>query len=501
MYFLYLFIIFIFIINISFIVNNNNKEIVTNQILSVFNWTKIEFFDEKKNETIECLNCIPSIIKFYKNRLFVSFPRYNIENEITFAYYNEDKSAFIPYPDYESNKLNYSNNINNNDDNIHLKSVNGFEIDEENNILYILDNARIENNKTIYKDNICLYIFNLKDERKKAKKIINFNHYNISLDTSNLINFAVDISKNIAYVLDSGNPFLDNKTNSSSLKLSDYHPALLIVYINENPEDIKIYRILEDRKEFYPDFSYWIKINDNKLYKNFPYYFGINGITLDCSFNTLYFSSISSRKIYSILTKTIEKYIDKNIINKKEGNFYDIEIYENYKEESSDGILASRNKKLYFTGLESGSIYIAKKVDVDLIRFTTKKIIQIKGNNTIKWPNSLTFKDNSVYFLSNQKNIYIQNNYINIYNNKNDDSSDEYYFKLLRYDLGEKDYSYIKKCTSNEKGFKTTIIVWILFSIIIMIVLSFVFMGSGKQDEIYDKKNIKLISKKKEKIK
>jgi len=133
---------------------------------------------------------------------------------------------------------------------------------------------------------------------------------------------------------------------------------------------------------------------------------------------------------------------------------------------------------------------------VDLIRFTTKKIVQIKGNDTIIWPSSIIFKDTSVFFLTNQKNIYIQNNYTNNITNNNDV---EYIFKLLRYDLGEKDYSYIKKCSSDEKTFKTKLIVWILFSIIIMIVLSFVFIGSGKQDDIYDKKNLKLISKKKNK--
>ena len=134
---------------------------------------------------------------------------------------------------------------------------------------------------------------------------------------------------------------------------------------------------------------------------------------------------------------------------------------------------------------------------MDLIRFTTEKIIQIKGNNTIIWPSSIIFKDKSVYFLTNQKNIYIQNNYTNNYTNNSDDNS---IFKLLRYDLGKKEYSYIKKCNSNSSStLKTKIIISIFFLILIMIVLSFVFMGSGKQDEIIDKKNIKLISKKKNK--
>ena len=483
---LFYFFDFIFIINISYILNNNikfnnNKNIITNQILLEENWNVINFTDNSKN-IYECTNCIPSIIKYYHNRLYVSFPRYNKENNLTFAYYDSKKALFVPYPNLESNKLKDSDDSS--DDEVHLISVNGFEIDEENSILYLLDSGRIENNKSINKNETSLYIFNLKDERAKVQKRIKLTS-SVNDITSNLINLAVDITKKIAYIIDSGNPFSEiNKTSSY-----EFHPALIVVYFNDL-ENIEIHRILEDRKEFFPDFTYWLKINENKLYNNYPYYFGINGITLDCDFKTLYFSSISSRKIYSFLTKNIEKYI------KRKGNFYDLEIFENYKEESSDGILASRSKKLFYTGLESGSIYIAKEVDVDLIRFTTKKIIQIKGNNTIIWPSSIIFKDKSVYFLTNQKNIYIQNNYTNNYSNNSDDNS---IFKLLRYDLGKKEYSYIKKCNSNSGTLKTKIIIWILFLIIIMIVLSFVFMGSGKQDEIIDKKNIKLISKKKNK--
>ena len=483
---LFYFFDFIFIINISYILNNNikfnnNKNIITNQILLEENWNVINFTYNSKN-IYKCTNCIPSIIKYYHSRLFVSFPRYNKENNLTFAYYDSEKALFVPYPNLESNKLKDSDDSS--DDEVHLISVNGFEIDEENNILYLLDNGRIENNKSINKNETSLYIFNLKDERAKVQKRIKLNNY-VNDKTSNLINLAVDITKKIAYIIDSGNPFSEiNKTSSY-----EFHPALIVVYFNDL-ENIEIHRILEDRKEFFPDFTYWLKINENKLYNNYPYYFGINGITLDCDFKTLYFSSISSRKIYSFLTKNIEKYI------KRKGNFYDLEIFENYKEESSDGILASRSKKLFYTGLESGSIYIAKKVDVDLIRFTTKKIIQIKGNNTIIWPSSIIFKDKSVYFLTNQKNIYIQNNYTNNYTNNSDDNS---IFKLLRYDLGKKEYSYIKKCSSNSGTLKTKTIISIFFLISTMIVLSFVFMGSGKQDEIIDKKNIKLISKKKNK--
>ena len=486
---LFYFFDFIFIINISYILNNNikfnnkNKKILTNQILLEKKWDVISY-KISENISSNCTNCIPSIIKYYQNRLFVSFPRYNKENNITFAYYDDNENLFVPYPNLNSNILKDSNNIYNEE--VHLISVNGFEIDEENSILYLLDSGRIENDKSINIDETSLYIFNLKDETAKVQKRIKLKNY-VNYKTSNLINLAVDITKKIAYIIDSGSPFLDiNITHN----LYEFHPALIIVYFNDF-ENIEIYRILENRKEFYPGFTYWLKINENKLYNNYPYYFGINGITLDCDFKTLYFSSISSRKIYSFLTKNIEKYI------KRKGNFYDLEIFENYKEESSDGILASRSKKLFYTGLESGSIYIAKKVDVDLIRFTTKKIIQIKGNNTIIWPSSIIFKDKSVYFLTNQKNIYIQNNYTNNYTNNSDDNS---IFKLLRYDLGKKEYSYIKKCNSNSSStLKTKIIILIFFLILIMIVLSFVFMGSGKQDEIIDKKNIKLISKKKNK--
>ena len=128
---LFYFFDFIFSINISYILNNNikfnnNKNIITNQILLEENWNVINFTDNSKN-IYECTNCIPSIIKYYHSRLFVSFPRYNKENNLTFAYYDDNKNLFVPYPNLNSNILKYSNNTK--DEEVNLISVNGFEID------------------------------------------------------------------------------------------------------------------------------------------------------------------------------------------------------------------------------------------------------------------------------------------------------------------------------------------------------------------------------------
>ena len=57
----------------------------------------------------------------------------------------------------------------------------------------------------------------------------------------------------------------------------------------------------------------------------------------------------------------------------------------------------------------------------------------------------------------------------------------------MRFSVGN-DESYLKGCTGfgNEWGVGT-IIVWICFAVIVLIVLSFVLMGSNSQEDVIDK--------------
>ena len=195
-------------------------------------------------------------------------------------------------------------------------------------------------------------------------------------------------------------------------------------------------------------------MEDNPVKEDNPMLTGVDGIALSCNGDTLFFCPLTGRMIYSILT------ID--------------------KKEASDGLLASSKGNLYMTGIETGSIYISKEIEQDLLRFDYKNFEIFKGNTTTMWPDTLAMKDGYLYFVSNQLNNFPDKiDYLNPQNGK-------YNFAILRFKVD--DESYLKGCSgvSSEWG-PGSIIIWICFAVIILIFLSFVLMGSNNQEEVIDK--------------
>ena len=239
-------------------------------------------------------------------------------------------------------------------------------------------------------------------------------------------------------------------------------------------ENNKSYRILDNHYSVFPDESFWLHI-DKKPVKEEPMLTGVDGIALSCDGDVLFFCPLTGRMIYSILTKDIKKLIYNN------KSLDDIKIYEGFKKEASDGLLASSKGNLYMTGIETGSIYIANEIEEDLLRFDFKDFERFEGNKTTMWPDTLAIHEGYLYFVTNQLNNFPEG--INHTYPKNG----KYNFAILKFDVGNDD-SYIKGCT----GFRSdwgigSIIIWICFAVIILIVLSFVLMGSNNQEEVIDK--------------
>ena len=442
----YTFIFSIFSLLILQIKSNSYSDSL--EIVAQFNIIKF-----KINSNIEeCRNCMPAGIKLSKNgTIFCSFPRWFDDVIATFAKYNSETKYFEPWPSTEMNQK-YKNF-----DSSGINSVLGFEIDNEDN-LYILDQGKISNN-TALEGSIKILKYSLKNSTLLKEYI--FNSEIADHNNSFLNDLVIDQNKKIAYISDSGIA-RDNI-------LSNYKPGIIVLDLEKS----NAHRILSNHSSVFPDKSFWLHIDRKRVKKDNPMMTGADGIALSCNGDTLFFCPLTGRMIYSILTLDIEKAIKENKLN-------DITVYEGFKKEASDGLLASSKGNLYMTGIETGSIYISKEIEQDLLRFDYKNFEIFKGNTTTMWPDTLAMKDGYLYFVSNQLNNFPDKiDYLNPQNGK-------YNFAILRFKVD--DESYLKGCSGviSEWG-PGSIIIWICFAVIILIVLSFVLMGSNNQEEVIDK--------------
>ena len=410
----------------------------------------------KLNDTMNCENCIPAGIKLSKNgTIFCSFPRWYDGVQATFAKYNPKENIFEPWPSLEENQRYLRDPPSPSG----LNSVLGFEIDMDDN-LYILDQGKI-NGSAAKEGSIKLIHYSL-ETGKKIKEYI-FNSSIADLENSFLNDVVIDTAKRRVYITDSGISIHKN--------LSYYKPGIIVLDL-DNPSNV--HRILTNHQSVFPDESFWLRINNTKVNKDAPMMTGADGLALSCDGSTLFYCPLSGRMIYSILTSEIEKAIEK-------GDYNNINVYSAYKKEASDGLLASSQKNLYMTGIETGSIHVNFGTENDLLQFDHKDFKSFNGDETTMWPDTLAIHDGYLYFVSNQLNNFPHDiDYVYPKNKK-------YNFAILRFSVGN-DKSYINGCSEfgNSWGIGT-IIVFILFAIIILVVLSFVLMGSNNQEEVIDK--------------
>ena len=408
------------------------------------------------SKIVDCEKCMPAGIKLSKNgTIFCSFPRWFDDVKVTFAKYNKENNFFEPWPSLEMNERYQSNSSG-------LNSVLGFEIDDDDN-LYILDQGKISG-KIALEGSIKLLKYSLTDGSLKETYL--FDSEIADPENSFLNDIVIDNKKKVAYISDSG------KGNNNKFK-----PGIIVLDLDKNNNLVTAHRILTNHYSVYPDESFWLhidKIPINETNSTIPMLTGADGIALSCNGDTLFYCPLTGRMIYSVLTSDIHKAIKNN----KTDN---ITVYQGFKKEASDGLLASSKGNLYMTGIETGSIYISKEIEQDLLRFDFKEFEELNGNISTMWPDTLAIHDGYLYFVTNQLNNFPFNiNYTHPLNGK-------YNFAILRFSIGN-DESYIKGCSgfSNDWGVGS-IIIWLCFGVIILIVLSFVLMGSNNQEEVIDK--------------
>ena len=403
------------------------------------------------SENVECKNCMPAGIKLSKNgTIFCSFPRWYDNVTATFAKYNQTEKYFEPWPSLEINQRYKESNSSG------INSVLGFEIDKYDK-LYILDQGKINQSQAL-DGSIKLMKFSLENNSLIEEYI--FDSEIADREDSFLNDVVIDTDKNIAYISDSGKS-----------KDKNYKPAIIVLDL-KNPSNV--HRILTNDSSVFPDESFWLHIEKEPVSEKNPMMTGVDGLALSCDGKTLFYCPLTGRMIYSVLTLDIENAI-------KNGETNNIKVNPGFKKEASDGLLASSKGNLYMTGIETGSIYRFNDIEEDLLRFDFKEFDVLKGNSSTMWPDTLAMHNGSLYFVSNQLNNFPDKiNYTNPKNGK-------YNFAIFKFNVGNDD-SYINGCSgfSNNLG-KGTIFICILLGILILVVLSFVLMGSNNQEEVIDK--------------
>ena len=406
----------------------------------VYGWNKTVIDGE------ECEACMPAGIKLDQNgTIFVSFPRWKDNVIATLTKFDTNSNTFSSWPSQEENKIGDADK---------LQSVLGFEIYKD--IIYVLDQGKI-NNQSAKKGSLKVVTYNTNTgERNHTYDLSDY----VDASESFLNDIVIDPIKQYAYISNSGNPI--DPTHQ-------HNPSILRLNLNQTEGKVDVKVLLGNHHySIMPDMTYWLRINGTHVNTNSPMLTGVDGIALSCDYNVLYYTPLTSKTLYSIQ-------LDVNVS--------EIKVSEAYKNISSDGILASQNGILYMTSLEDGRIYFKDQMDNDLENFDYKKFQYVNGNLSTMWPDTLAFYNKSLYYISNQLNNFVSDP-INIDFDNPKTGRDN--FRIYKVSID--DNSYIYGCINS--GYTWTlwnIIIWIIFAVLILIVLSFVLMSSHKQEETVDK--------------
>lgn len=401
----------------------------------VYGWNKTVIDGE------ECENCMPAGIKLDKSgNIFVSFPRWKDNVIATLTKF--ENNTFTSWPNKEENTIGYPEK---------LQSVLGFEI--YNDTIYVLDQGKVNDHAAI-KGSLKVVTYNTKTgERIKSYDLSKY----VDASDSFLNDIVIDPIKNLAYIANSGNPIDPTHTHNPSILMLDLTNENVTVILGNHHYSIM------------PDMTYWLRINNTYVNPDSPMLTGVDGIALSCDYKILYYTPLTSKTLYSIqLTGNYD-------------NLSNIEVKEGYKNISSDGILASSKGILYMTSLEDGRIYFKDQMDNDLENFDYKKFQYVNGDENTMWPDTLAFHNKSLYYISNQLNNFVADKI-----DYKEPATGRDNFRIYKVDID--DNSYIYGCENSEFTWTLwNIIIWIIFAVLILIVLSFVLMSSHKQEETVDK--------------
>ena len=284
-----------------------------------------------------------------------------------------------------------------------LQSVLGYEIDK-NGIMWILDQGHVQG-KVSMDGSQKLLAYDL----EKEKIIFNEKIPNkiASYKSSFLNDLVIDDKNKFIYITDSG------------VMADPLEPAIIVYDIKNH----KFRRVLHQHFSVLDQPGFWFMINGKKIWSGKPMRTGVDGIALSADKQTLYWTPLTSRKLYAINTKFLRDFnISQNTINNAV-----VEIAD--KGTNSDGMVADNQGKIWFTMLEKNGIGYYNPVGGVVNYFAWDK--------DMVWVDGIAFDNQGmIYFNSNQLH--------NIYEEKLDWSmTDNFVIWRVKAPNNEKSYLYI----------------------------------------------------------
>ena len=268
-------------------------------------------------------------------------------------------------------------------DNIFTKnniySATDFYIDNEDNY-YLLDQGQInkENIVTEGTSKIISISSNITDNNNA--KIINFK--SIDLKNSFLTDIVVEQSGEYAYIVDSGNN----------------NPGIIVVNLINDQENA--YKVLNNHEPFKPSKNKR-RLTEGKreLYKFSNEEKRTYTIRLSCNDETLYFSSKTETKIYSVSTSEIKSAIKRYKNSKTQSDLDKITVYSANKGFNVHNFLISSSNNMFILNNNDAFVEVSFNIDKDLSNY---KIV-----NTTKMYFSKDKKDKIYSIDAYNGNLYI----------------------------------------------------------------------------------------------
>ncbi len=283
-----------------------------------------------------------------KGRIFVNFPRWG--DSVTHSVVEIKDGQEIPFPNTEINQ--YDPKLSKD----RLVSVQSVVVDDKDR-LWILDTGSIKFGPPVA-DGPKLVAVDLSTD--KIMKTIHF-PTDVAKSTTYLNDLRIDTQREIAYITDSATKgpnaiiVVDLKTGTSKRRLESH-------------------KSVEEESSFVP------VVESKPLYLGGQTMsVGADGIALSPDGQTLYYSALSGRRLYSVSTQTL----DKTPEVKDEGD----------KGGASDGLEMDAQGNLYVTNYEQASILKRDRSG----QYSTLVQLDRKW-----WPDTLCVRDGWLYFTLNQ---------------------------------------------------------------------------------------------------
>lgn len=295
------------------------------------------------------------------NRIFINFPEWGDDVKATVVELVNDQ--LVPYPSKLANQFDENDPLNT------LLSVQSVVADGHGT-LWILDTAAPEFASPLQSAAKLMAV----DLRSNTIKRSYTFPSEVVLDTTYLNDVRIDLNRNVAYITD------------SSIKGPG---AIIILYLDSGDS----FRILDGALSTSADVQFLPKV-EGEILMNRPiegpsnlWEVAADGIALSPNGDELFFSPLSSRHLYSLMTEYI---FDGNI------NLFDLEakVKDWGEKGASDGMITDKEGNIYAGDYENNSI---RRINKD------GSIDTIVHDPRILWPDTLSIStDDYLYFNVNQ---------------------------------------------------------------------------------------------------